>query len=456
MVVVGAGFGGLAVARALRRSDIDVTVVDANNFHTFQPLLYQVATAGLNDDDVAHPIRKVFHDRSKWVPWRRGDAASGRRSTVVVMGRVVDVDTGGRSVGLADGRSIPYDTLVLAAGAVTADFGVPGVDEYAFGLKSVDDATALRTHVLANFERAALVPDRVEPGALDVVICGGGPTGVEMAGGLAELYTRVLAADFPELPVADATITIVEMADRVLTPFSAASSATATRTLSRMGVELRLGTGVARVGPDSVELGDGSSIRAGTCVWAAGVKAHPIAAALGIELRRGGRIPVTDDLRVVGRDDVFAIGDIAAAPGRDGTPLPQVAQPAIQGGRHVAREIERRLDGVAVQPFRYVDKGSMATIGRHNAVAELANGWRLRGFVGWVSWLGLHLVYLMGFRNRLSVFVNWCWNYLTFDRASRLLRDGEVDADLDGPDLDGRDLGPGPFHTPRRTRAENR
>lgn len=416
VVVVGAGFGGLAAARALRRAArparIDVTVVDANNFHTFQPLLYQVATAGLNDDDVAHPIRKIFR-RRRWF-------SAGGRATVV-MGMVVGIDVEAHRLTLADLRTIGYDTLVLAAGAVSADFGVPGVEEHAFALKSIDDANALRTHLLANFERAAQHPEPIAA-SLDVVICGGGPTGVEMAGGIAELYRRVLADDFPELPVSTARITLVEMADRVLTPFSESSSASAASTLQSMGVNLRLGSGIDRVEADTVLLDDGTTIPAATIVWAAGVRAHPIAEALGVELGRGGRIPVAEDLSVAGCDDVFAIGDIAEALGADGAPLAQVAQPAIQGGRHVAGQIGRRLRGEPTTRFRYVDKGSMATIGRHNAVAELANGWRLSGFIGWISWLALHLVYLMGFRNRLSVFVNWCWNYLTFDRASRLLR----------------------------------
>jgi NADH dehydrogenase len=344
-----------------------------------------------------------------------------------MMGRVYDIDVGAHHLTLADGRRLGYDTLVVAAGAVSSDFGIEGVEEYTFPLKSLDDAVALRTHLIANFERAASTPGTLPEGALDVVICGGGPTGVEMAGGVSELYRKVLAHDFPELPVEHAGITLIEMADRVLTPFSEASSRAAASTLRSMGVELRLGVGIERVRADEIDLSDGTTLRARTCVWAAGVRAHPIATALGVELARSGRIPVADDLSVVGCDDVFAIGDIAAVPDDEGSPLPQVAQPAIQGGRHVAEQIERRLRDEPPLPFRYVDKGSMATIGRHSAVAELANGWRLSGFAGWISWLGLHLVYLMGFRNRLNVFVNWCWNYLTFDRASRLLGEHDLD-----------------------------
>lgn len=408
VLVIGAGFGGIAVARKLYDADVGVTLVDANNFHTFQPLLYQVATAGLDVADVAHQIRSIFRGR--------------RRSHVkVVVGEVTSIDPSAKAVGLRDGRRLDYDTLVVAAGAVTTDFGVPGVAEHAFPLKSVDDAVALRLHLLRQFERADAVPGPLAPGALDVVISGGGPTGVEMAGGIAELYSMVLSDDFPDLPVADARIVLVEPQARVLAPFHPNSSAHAAEQLRRMGVDVRTGIGIAEVGPDGVTLSDGERIPARSVVWAAGVRANPLADQLGVELGRGGRIPVEPDLSVTGLPDVFAIGDIAGATAPDGAPLPQVAQPAIQGGKHVARQIRRRLAGEPTEPFRYVDKGSMATIGRHSAVTELANGRRLQGFIGWLSWLGLHLVYLMGFRNRLSVFVNWCWSYVTYDRANRHL-----------------------------------
>lgn len=416
VVVIGAGFGGVAVARDLYGAGVRVTLVDGNNFHTFQPLLYQVATAGLDVADVAHPIRNIFPGR--------------RRSHVkVVVGTVTSIDPTSKAIRLHDDRRIDYDTLVVAAGAVTADFGVPGVAEHAFPLKSVDDAVALRLHLLRQFERADAGPRPLAPGALDVVVSGGGPTGVEMAGGIAELYSMVLRDDFPDLPVADARIVLVEPQARVLAPFHPDSSAHAADQLGRMGVEVRTGVGITAVDPEGVTIGDGERIAAATVVWAAGVRAHPLAEQLGVELGRGGRIPVEADLTVTGLPDVFAIGDIAAATATDGALLPQVAQPAIQGGKHVARQIRRRLAGEPTEPFRYVDKGSMATIGRHSAVTELANGRRFQGFIGWLAWLGLHLVYLMGFRNRISVFVNWCWNYLTYDRANRLLSHRDLDDD---------------------------
>jgi len=421
VVVVGGGFGGLGVARALLGGPIDVLLVDANNFHTFQPLLYQVATAGLDADDVSFPVRGIVRPRGRWRPTRD----RGRSNVEVVMARVTSVDLDRHDITLDSGDPIAYGTLVLAAGAVSHDFGVPGVAEHGFPLKHLDDALALRAHVLDRFERAAVDPRLVADGGLDVVVCGGGPTGVELAGGLAELYRKVLAKDFPLLPVAEARVVLVEMADRLLSPFTAKSSRRALRTLQRRGVEVRLGVGVERIEETKVHLDDGSVIAAHTAVWATGVTAEPLALATGSPVGRGGRLVTEADLSLPGHPEVFAVGDIAATPGSDGAALPQVAQPAIQGGRHVARQILRRRRGEPTEPFRYHDKGQMATIGRHDAVAEFPSGWRLSGPIGWLAWLGLHIVYLMGFRNRLNVLVNWAWNYVTYDRGSRILRESD-------------------------------
>jgi NADH dehydrogenase len=421
VIVVGAGFGGLAAARGLLGEPVDVVLIDANNFHTFQPLLYQVATAGLDADDVSFPVRGIVRPRRRlWSPWRR---ATG--NVDVLMARVTSVDLDARAVTTEDGTRLAYDTLVLASGAVSTDFGVPGVSEHAFPLKHLDDALALRAHILDRFELANADPGLVAVGGLDIVVCGGGATGVEMTGGLLELYHKVLAKDFPQLPVADARIVLVEMADRLLTPFSEQSSRRARRTLERRGAEVRLGVGVERIEDSKVHLTDGSVIAAHTSVWATGVTAEALAATTGSPVGRGGRLIVGPDLSLPGHPEVFAIGDIAASPGRDGVPLPQVAQPAIQGGKHVARQILRRRRGEPTEPFRYFDKGQMSTIGRHDAVTDFPNGWRLSGAIGWLSWLGLHLVYLMGFRNRLNVLVNWAWNYVTYDRGSRILRESE-------------------------------
>ena len=382
VVIIGAGFGGLAVARGLRDAPVDVTIVDANNFHTFQPLLYQVATAGLDGDDVGYPVRGIF---------RR------QRNVAVRMARVVGFDLDRQLVFTEPGDPLEYDTLVVAAGAVTASFGVPGVDEHAFALKSLDDALSIREHVLARFEESSA--DSAAPeGTLDVVICGGGPTGVELAGGMLELFSHVLAKDFRHLDVARARIVIVDAADRILGGLSPASSATAQRVLTKRGVEIITGVGVEAVEADAVVLADGRRIPARTVVWTAGVRASPLASLLGVELTRGGRIAVDAHFAVPGRPGVYAVGDIAANPD---APLPQVAQPAIQAGDHVARRILGRDES-----FRYHDKGAMATIGRHAAVTELPGGRRLTGPIGWLAWLGLHLVYLMGFRNRASVLLD--------------------------------------------------
>ena len=412
-MIIGGGFGGLAVARGLLGQPFDVLLIDANNFHTFQPLLYQVATAGLDGDEVAQPIRGIVRPRR-----RRGNIG-------VRMARVVAVHAAGRSVVLDDGDVIPYDVLVVSAGALTHHFDVPGVVEHAFGLKQLDEALAIRTHVLDRFERAAADPSLVADGGIDVVVCGGGATGVEMAGGLRELYSKVLARDFPELPVAAARITLVEMADRLLRPFKPQSSQRALQTLRRRGVDVRLGVGVSKVESDRVHLSDGTIIHAHTTIWATGVTAEPLARTIGSPTGRGGRLVVEPDLTIPGHPEIFAIGDIALSLDGDGTPLPQVAQPAIQGGKHVARQLLRRLEGAPPERFVYRDKGQMATIGRHDAVTELANGWRFSGPIGWLAWLGLHLVYLIGFRNRLNVLINWAWNYVTYDRSSRILRESD-------------------------------
>lgn len=409
MVVVGAGFGGMAVARALDDAPVDLVVVDANNFHTFQPLLYQVATAGLDPDNVAYAVRGVFR-RQRNVSFR--------------MGRVVGVDLDERVLRLDRGAPLGYDHLVLAAGAVTASFGVPGVDEHAFGLKSLDDALALRSHVLARFEATAVDPSLVEGGALTIVVVGGGPTGVEVAGAFLELIQMVLAKDYSHLDVQQARVVLVEAADRLLGSFHPSLSAAARRALERRGVEVLLGRTVARVNGHAVCLTDGTVIPSHTVVWAAGVKASSLVTVPALPTTRGGRVVVGPDLSVPDHPELYVIGDMAAAVDPAGDLLPQLAPVAIQAGRHAARQIRRHLAGEATEPFVYRDRGSMATIGRHQAVAQLPGGLRFTGPVGWFAWLFLHLVMLLGVRNRLNVLLNWAWNYLTYDRGSRLLSEG--------------------------------
>ncbi|HSK24378.1 MAG TPA: NAD(P)/FAD-dependent oxidoreductase [Egicoccus sp.] len=411
VVVIGGGFGGLRLARALstraaRRAGVRVTLIDRHNHHTFQPLLYQVATAGLQPQDIGISLR----------------AALRRRGVALRMGEVVDIDPFRRTVHLADGGWVGYDRLVLAVGAIADDFGVPGVAEHAYGLKTLADATTLRNAVLGRFEAASAAraagwgpsPD------MTFVVAGGGPTGVELAGALAELVDLVVRHDHPDLEMSNVRILLIEPRDRLLGAFSTASSEHARAQLERRGVEVRLGVGVARAAADHVQLTDGEVVATRTLVWAAGVAASPVAAALGAPLTTGRRVAVDEHLQVVGCDDVFAIGDVAGFHVEDGGVLPQVAPVAMQQADHVARTI---LHGPGSEGFRYRDKGSMATIGRAAAVAELPGRIRLRGMLGWVAWLALHLLQLVGFKNRLGVLVSWIWNYVTVDHAARLILD---------------------------------
>lgn len=430
--MVGAGFGGLAAAQALKDSPVEVTLVDRNNFHTFQPLLYQVATSGLNPADVAYPVRGIFQ-RQPNVRFRRATVAG--------------VDWAAGEVVLVGGDVLPFDQLVVSAGAAVNDFGTPGVAEHGFPLYVLPDAVRLRNQILGRFEAADADPVVVGDGGLTFVVVGGGPTGVEVAGALAELIDKVLRRDFQgsRVDVRRAHVVLVEMVDDLLPPFHPVSRRHARTTLARMGVEIRTGTSVAEVTGNRVVLGDGEELPAHTLVWAAGVRANPVAAALGVPTGPGGRISVGPDLRLPGHPEAFAIGDVAAIDDGVGSLLPGVAQVAMQSGRHVARLIDRSVvgEGDPAEPFRYHDKGSMATIGRRSAVTELPNGIRLTGTPAWVAWLGLHLVYLMGFRNRVSVFVNWAWNYLTWDRGARLIL-GSGEGDLTPASTDaGGDAPPG-------------
>ena len=402
VVVVGAGFGGLAVARGLKGAPVEVTVVDRNNFHTFQPLLYQVATAGLNAADVAYVVRGVVR---------------GLDNVAFRQGTVTGVDWQARTVALDDGGTLPFDHLVVAAGATANFFGIEGAAEHSLPLYTLEDAVALRNHVLGRFEAADADPALLAEGALTFVVVGGGPTGVEVAGALAELFDVVLRRDFPRLDVGGARVVLVEAVDDLLGSFKAPSRAHARSALEARGVDVRTVTAVESVTPTTVTLESGEVIPSHTLIWAAGVRANALADALGVETGKGGRIAVGPDLRIPGHHDAFAIGDIAAIGDGHGGFLPGVAQVAMQSGAYVARAIR----ATTTRPFRYTDKGSMATIGRRAAIAELPLGIRLSGTIGWWAWLGLHLLQLMGFRNRLSVLLNWTWSYFTWDRGPRLI-----------------------------------
>jgi len=406
VVIVGAGFGGISAARALAHAPVDVTIVDQHNFHTFSPLLYQVATSSLAPDDIAPNLRGIVQDDPN---------IEGRMSTV----RSVDFER--REVLVDRGTPIPYDNLILAAGAVSSDFGVPGVAEHAIPLKTLADATRIRSTILDRFEAANADPSLADDGVLTFLVAGGGPTGVELSGALAELIATVLAKDFKRLDVGRARVVLVEMANHVLGAFSPRSRAEALVELAARHVDVRLGVPIAAVGRDKVELADGTAIPTHTVLWTAGVKANPLANALSLAQTPRGEVIVRPDLSVPRYPEVFVIGDLAAVERPRGTPFPQLAPVAIQQGRYVARCIERRLLGRSTKPFRYVDKGTMATIGRRSAVAELPLGIRFGGTLGWLSWLGLHLVFLIGFRNRAVVLLNWAWNYLRWDHGNRVI-----------------------------------
>jgi NADH:ubiquinone reductase (H+-translocating) len=412
VIVIGGGFGGLAIVRQLARARrrgriaVRITLIDRRNHHTFQPLLYQVATAGLQTQDVGISLRAILR----------------RQDVEIRLGDVTGIDTTGRVVRLADGAELAYDHLVIAAGAITEDFGVPGVAEHAYGLKSLAEATMLRNEVLRRFETVVADPAE-DDGTLTFVVAGGGPTGVELAGALAELVDLVVRRDHPSLDVDRVRIILVEARDQLLGGFSARSGRAALDGLQERGVDVRFEVGIANVAADRVVLTDGETIPTRLVVWAAGVGASPLAATLGVPLARGRRIPVDGHLRVRGVERVFAIGDIAASEDSEARLLPQVAPVAIQQAGHVARVLIDEARGRTTAPFRYRDKGSMATIGRASAVTELPGGLRLRGTVAWLAWLLLHLLMLAGFRNRVSVLISWIWNYVKHDHSARLILD---------------------------------
>ena len=405
VVVIGAGFGGIGAGRRLADLPVDVTIVDQRNHHVFQPLLYQVATAGLSPADIALPVRGIFQDDEN-VDFR--------------LATVEKIDFDGRVVHVDVGPPLPYDYLIVAAGSETRWFGVPGVEEHALPMKTLEDATALRAHVLAQFERAAATPEEVDEGALTFVIVGGGPTGVELAGAFVELFD-VLARDFHHLDVSQARVVLVEATDHLLTGFTDKSQQSALDTLRARGVEVQLSQAVDRAGPGRVHFKSGEVLATNTLVWAAGIQPAPLAGQIDLEHGPGGRIVVGRDLRPPGRDNVFVIGDLAAATDGKGQPYLQMAAVALQQGHFAGRQVGRLVRGRRPWKFRYIEYGEMATIGRNAAVAELAFHIRLRGILGWWAWLLVHLVRLMGFRNRLSVLFNWAWSYLRYDRQARLI-----------------------------------
>ena len=414
VVIVGGGFGGLYAARALRRAPVEVTLVDRRNHHLFQPLLYQVATAALSPGDIASPIRWILRHQ---------------RNVEVLLADVRRVEPERRTLVLADGE-LTYDFLIVAAGATHAYFGHDEWRRVAPGLKTLEDALEIRRRVLLAYERAEREPDAARRQALlTFVVIGGGPTGVELAGALAEISRQSLARDFRHFDPGSARIILVEAGPVVLTAFPETLRDAARKDLERLGVEIRTGTMVTGVAPGRVETG-GTAIESATVLWAAGVAASPLGATLGVATDRVGRVMVQPDLTIQAHPEIFVIGDLSAFTGANGKPLPGVAQVAIQMGRHAARNITRAIDGLPYTAFVYRDLGNMATIGRASAIADF--GWlRLKGYIAWLAWLFVHIMNLIGFRNRLVVLVQWAWAYFSYQRAIRLITGHEPERETD-------------------------
>ena len=408
VVVIGAGFGGLAAARKLANAPVHLTVVDRRNHHLFQPLLYQVATAGLSPGDIAYPIRSILRNQP---------------NTNVLLADVVSIDTARREIRLADG-DLSYDYLILAAGAGHAYFGHDDWEKNAPGLKTLEDALAIRRRILLAFEKAEREPDAsLRKDLLTFAIVGGGPTGVELAGAIAEISRHVLVSDFRAIDPREARIVLVEGGPRILSSYAEESSRRAAEELTSRGVEVRTGAPVTGVSAEGLSLGS-ETIRARTVVWAAGVAASPLAKSLGVPLDHAGRAIVEPDLSIPGHAEVFVIGDLGVFLHQTGRPLPGLSPVAMQQGRCAAGNIRRSIDGKPRRPFHYVDKGTLAVIGRSAAVAEIA-GLHLSGLPAWLVWCFVHVFYLIGFRNRFIVMMEWAWAYVSYQRGARLIT-GEV------------------------------
>jgi NADH dehydrogenase len=404
VVIIGGGFGGLWAAKRLAKAPVDVLLLDRRNHHVFSPLLYQVATAGLSPGDIASPIRWVLRNQSNLNVWL-ADATA--------------IDVPGRVVRLTDGE-VPYDYLIVAAGSKPAYFGHDDWATHARGLKTMEDAIAMRQQVLVAFERAERERDRaIQRRLLTFVVIGGGATGVELAGALAEISRHALAHDFRSIQPETARVILIEGGPEVLASYTPALSQFARRSLEQLGVSVWTGTRVTSIEAGVVRMGT-ETLEAATVLWAAGVVASPLGATLGAPVDRMGRVLVNPDLTVPGCENVYVVGDMASLKGADGQPLPGVSQVAMQEARWAAENILRTLDGQARTPFEYRNLGNMATIGRHRAVGDL--GWvKLKGYVAWWFWLLLHIYWLIGFRNRLTVMTQWAFSYITYQRSTRLI-----------------------------------
>jgi NADH:ubiquinone reductase (H+-translocating) len=409
VVVLGAGFGGLTFCQAFSFPDADVTVVDRQNHHLFQPLLYQVATAGLSAPEIAQPIRSILRNK---------------RNVTVLLRNITGFDLERREVQF-EGGVLRYDYLVLALGGVTSYFGHPEWEQFAHGLKSLDDALRIRSRILLAFELAENSVSATEKERLmTIAVVGGGPTGVELAGAFAELARHVLKRDFRRIDPRQARVILVEAGPRLLQQFSARLSAKAAGQLTRMGVDVRTGVSVENIGEGFLQLAGGARIESANIIWAAGVAANPLAQKLGVALDRAGRVQVNPDLSLLGHPEVFAIGDLALVLDENNKAVPGVSPAAMQMARHVARIIQDDLRGLAGQKarpaFKYWDKGAMATIGRSAAVAQIGR-LQFSGWLAWVSWLLVHLLFLIGFRNKALVLLQWTYSYFTYTRGSRII-----------------------------------
>jgi NADH dehydrogenase len=417
VVIIGGGFGGLYAAQHLHSNLVDVTLIDRRNYHLFQPLLYQVATGSLSAGEVASPLRGVL---------------SRQKNTRVWLGTVVDIDPDSKRVFLADGAAVPYDSLIVAAGSQTSYFGHNEWQEWAPGMKSVEEATAIRHKILYAFEVAERLSDPVQRRAwLTFVIVGAGPTGVELSGAIAEIARQTLKNDFRSIKPEEARIILLDGAPRVLMPFPEDLAEKASRSLARLGVEVRCGAMVKNVDKDGLTIdssGRTDSIAAKTVVWAGGITASPlgkiVASHTNVETDRGGRVKVKPDLTIPGYPDIYVVGDLASAMDKKGKPLPGVAQVAMQGGAYAAKAILRKVKGKRELPrFRYFDKGSLAVIGRAAAVADVF-GLHISGFLAWLVWAFIHVTYLVSFQSRILVFIQWAIQDLTFSRGARLITGG--------------------------------
>jgi NADH:ubiquinone reductase (H+-translocating) len=405
VIVVGGGFGGLYAARALARHPLRVVLIDRRNYHLFQPLLYQVATAGLSPGEIAEPLRAILRKN---------------RNVEVLLGDVTTIDPQARCVKLEDGAEFNYDYLVLATGARHSYFGHPEWETVAPGLKSLADALEMRRRILLAFELAERERDPAKRQALlTFVVIGGGPTGVELAGAIAEIARHTVRKDFRTYDPHQARIILLEGGDRVLAQYPTDLSASAKRALEQLGVEVHLGEVATEVTADCVRT-EREAIPTHTALWAAGVMASPLGRQLGVEVDRAGRVPVQPDLSIAGHPEIFVIGDLASLRQSNGKLLPGIAPVAIQQGNAVAANIWRAVQGQRRRPFRYFDRGSMATIGRAAAVAEI-RALHLSGFVAWIAWLVVHIFFLIGFENRLLVIVQWAWSYVSYERGARLI-----------------------------------